>query len=87
VRACYPLGPIFEGTAINITVMSYCDSVGIGVVACPRTTSGTAAIAAAFESNTARLLRLVARKPPRRKPARSSHAATRTAVAARAAGR
>jgi WS/DGAT/MGAT family acyltransferase len=70
VRACYPLGPIFEGAAVNITVMSYCDSIGVGVIACPKKTPGTAAIAEAFESNTARLLRLVTTKRPDRKATR-----------------
>ena len=34
--AFYPHGPIFEGTGLNITVMSYQDSVDIGVIACRR---------------------------------------------------
>lgn len=67
VRACYPLGPIFEGAAVNITVMSYNDSIGVGVIACPRTAPGTEAIAVAFEANTERLLRLLARRPAQRK--------------------
>jgi WS/DGAT/MGAT family acyltransferase len=30
-----PLGPIFEGAGLNITVLSYLDSVGFGLIACP----------------------------------------------------
>lgn len=89
VRACYPLGPIFEGAAVNVTVMSYCDSIGLGVIACPRVAPGTDTIAAAFESNCERLLRLLSRKPPRRKASarRPPRRAARPPAAARLAAR
>ncbi len=32
--AAYPMGPIMEGAGLNITVMSYCDRVDIGFMAC-----------------------------------------------------
>jgi diacylglycerol O-acyltransferase len=32
--ALYPLGPIFDGMGLNITVLSYLDTVGFGLVAC-----------------------------------------------------
>jgi WS/DGAT/MGAT family acyltransferase len=31
----YPLGPLFEGAAVNMTVVSYVDHVHFGVIACP----------------------------------------------------
>ena len=31
-----PLGPIFDGSGLNVTVLSYLDSVGFGLVACPK---------------------------------------------------
>lgn len=31
-----PLGPIFDGAGLNVTVLSYLDHVGFGLVACPR---------------------------------------------------
>jgi WS/DGAT/MGAT family acyltransferase len=33
--AHYPMGPIFDGGGLNITVMSYMDSLDFGLVACP----------------------------------------------------
>ncbi|MEJ5255625.1 MAG: wax ester/triacylglycerol synthase family O-acyltransferase [Acidimicrobiales bacterium] len=33
--ATYPMGPIFDGGGINITVMSYLDSLDFGVLVCP----------------------------------------------------
>lgn len=35
VLAVYPLGPILEGAALNVTVFSYEDAVDIGIVTCP----------------------------------------------------
>lgn len=31
-----PLGPIFDGAGLNVTVLSYLDHIGFGFVACPR---------------------------------------------------
>ena len=33
--AAYPMGPIMEGAGLNITVLSYVDSIAIGINACP----------------------------------------------------
>jgi diacylglycerol O-acyltransferase len=33
--ASYPLGPIFDGGGLNMTVMSYMDSLDFGLNACP----------------------------------------------------
>jgi len=35
VRATYPIGPIFDGGGINMTVMSYMDSLDFGLNVCP----------------------------------------------------
>jgi hypothetical protein len=32
--ALHPLGPIFDGAGLNITVLSYMDDVGFGFIAC-----------------------------------------------------
>lgn len=31
-----PLGPIFDGAGLNVTVLSYLDHIGFGLVACPK---------------------------------------------------
>jgi diacylglycerol O-acyltransferase / wax synthase len=33
--AAYPMGPLGLGTALNITVQSYLDTLWFGIVACP----------------------------------------------------
>lgn len=35
VKAMYPLGPIFHGSGLNITVMSLTGSLDVGIVSCP----------------------------------------------------
>jgi WS/DGAT/MGAT family acyltransferase len=35
VDAMYPLGPIFHGSGLNITVMSLCGTLNVGIVSCP----------------------------------------------------
>jgi diacylglycerol O-acyltransferase len=36
VKAMYPLGPIFHGSGLNITVMSLTGKLDIGIIACPQ---------------------------------------------------
>jgi hypothetical protein len=35
VRAMYPLGPIFHGCGLNITVMSLNGTLDVGLISCP----------------------------------------------------
>jgi hypothetical protein len=35
LRAVYPFGPLIEGSALNITVLSNMGNMDIGVIACP----------------------------------------------------
>src|SRR3546814_18949886 len=35
VEANYPVGPIIDGTGLNMTVMSYLDQLDFGLLACP----------------------------------------------------
>jgi WS/DGAT/MGAT family acyltransferase len=34
LRAVYPLGPVIDGVALNITVQSYCETLFVGINAC-----------------------------------------------------
>ncbi|PRC58249.1 wax ester/triacylglycerol synthase family O-acyltransferase, partial [Mycobacterium sp. ITM-2017-0098] len=36
VTALYPLGPIFHGSGLNITVMSLADRLNVGIISCPQ---------------------------------------------------
>ncbi|HYC53892.1 MAG TPA: wax ester/triacylglycerol synthase family O-acyltransferase [Candidatus Binatia bacterium] len=44
VESVYPLGPILEGAALNVTVFSYRDNLDIGVVTCPDLVDDVASI-------------------------------------------
>jgi hypothetical protein len=35
VKAMYPLGPIFHGSGLNITVMSLRGTLDVGLISCP----------------------------------------------------
>jgi WS/DGAT/MGAT family acyltransferase len=48
VLAVYPLGPILEGAALNVTVFSYETSIDIGVVTCPDLAAGVAPLTGAI---------------------------------------
>jgi diacylglycerol O-acyltransferase len=47
--AAYPFGPILEGAAVNISVMSYDSAVDMGLITCPRAVPRPAEIARGFE--------------------------------------
>jgi diacylglycerol O-acyltransferase / wax synthase len=53
----YPLGPILEGAALNVTVFSYETSIDIGVVTCPDLTSGVEPVSSAIVDAVAELKR------------------------------
>jgi len=58
VTACHPLGPIYNGCALNLTVMSYNGSLGIGAIGCPDTVPSVEEIPRAFEAEVAELLQV-----------------------------
>jgi diacylglycerol O-acyltransferase / wax synthase len=77
-----PLGPIFDGAALNITVLSYLDAIGFGFIACRELVPGlwdlTAAVTdAAADLKKAAVERIEAPPAATKKPAkkRSSKAA------------
>jgi diacylglycerol O-acyltransferase len=36
IKALYPLGPIFHGSGLNITVMSLSGKLNVGLISCPQ---------------------------------------------------
>jgi diacylglycerol O-acyltransferase len=44
--ALYPLGPVYDGVGLNITVVSSADTIGFGFVTCPDVISDIDALAA-----------------------------------------
>jgi WS/DGAT/MGAT family acyltransferase len=58
VTAAYPLGPLMEGAGMNITVVSYRDSLDFGIIACERSVPHVADIALGFGAAVADLFKL-----------------------------
>ncbi len=65
VTAAYPLGPLMEGAGMNITVMSYLDSVDFGIIACERSVPHVADIALGFGAAVADLFKIALRERSR----------------------
>jgi WS/DGAT/MGAT family acyltransferase len=59
VTACHPIGPIYDGCALNLTVMSYDGSLGIGAVGCPDTVPAVDEIPRAFAASVDELVQIV----------------------------
>jgi diacylglycerol O-acyltransferase len=59
--ALYPMGPIVDGSGLNMTVMSYMNTLGFGLVACPETVPGAWEIASALETALEDLKKAAAR--------------------------
>jgi WS/DGAT/MGAT family acyltransferase len=59
VTACHPIGPIYDGCALNLTVMSYDGRLGIGAVGCPDTVPAVDEIPRAFAASVDELLQIV----------------------------
>jgi diacylglycerol O-acyltransferase len=70
----YPMGPITNGMALNITVMSYLGTVHFGLVACRETVPDLWDLANGMEESLRELQKAVAGPAPRRK-GRASKAA------------
>jgi WS/DGAT/MGAT family acyltransferase len=80
VTAAYPLGPLMEGAGLNITLVSYQDSIDFGVIACERSVPQVDDIALGFGVAVADLHKLaleIARgTPPGLREPAASDAAT-----------
>jgi diacylglycerol O-acyltransferase len=58
VKALYPLGPIFHGSGLNITVMSLDGKLNVGLVSCRRLVDDLWGLADRFEFELAELTRV-----------------------------
>ena len=64
IEALHPLGPVFHGAGLNITVMSNDGRVGVGVIACRESMPDVDDLAQRFPAELARLQEAVAERPP-----------------------
>lgn len=60
----YPVGPIFDGAGLNMTVMSYLDHLDFGLLACPDVVDDVRVIADALHEALAELEAAVGIEPP-----------------------
>jgi WS/DGAT/MGAT family acyltransferase len=58
LESFYPLGPIFDGAGLNLTVISYLDSVGFGFLACRELAPDIDRLAAAVSDALEELVKL-----------------------------
>jgi WS/DGAT/MGAT family acyltransferase len=58
LESFYPLGPIFDGAGLNLTVISYLDSVGFGFLACRELAPDIDRLAAAVTDALEELVKL-----------------------------
>jgi WS/DGAT/MGAT family acyltransferase len=58
LMAAYPLGPLMAGVGVNITVVSYMDSIDFGVIACERLVPDVRDIALGFGAAVADLVKI-----------------------------
>lgn len=56
ITGLYPLGPIFPGSGLNITVMSMADKLNVGIISCPQLADDLWDLADRFEAELADLL-------------------------------
>ena len=61
VKALYPLGPIFHGSGLNITVMSLSGKLNVGIISCPNLVSDVWELADDFDRELDELLGCCAR--------------------------
>ena len=63
IEALYPLGPVFHGAGLNITVMSNAGKVHVGAIACRESVPDGDALVRHFPAELERLRRAVAGSP------------------------
>ncbi len=87
IEALYPLGPVFHGAGLNITVMSNNGQVHVGIIACRESMPDVDDLAQRFPAELAALKAAVAAQRPRpRSGARAKKVAAKEEPAALGAG-
>ncbi|MBA2608062.1 MAG: wax ester/triacylglycerol synthase family O-acyltransferase [Actinobacteria bacterium] len=75
--AMYPMGPIMDGGALNMTVMSYMDTMNFGLVACAETIPNVESIARYLDESLDELMKLANAQSAPQKPKAAKKAATK----------
>jgi diacylglycerol O-acyltransferase / wax synthase len=55
LEATYPMGPLIEGSGLNVTVLTNLGNVDVGIIACPDLVPEVAELARGFEGGVAEL--------------------------------
>jgi WS/DGAT/MGAT family acyltransferase len=55
LEATYPMGPLMEGSGLNVTVLTNLGNVDVGIIACPDLVPDVADLARGFEAGVAEL--------------------------------
>jgi diacylglycerol O-acyltransferase / wax synthase len=55
LEATYPMGPLIEGSGLNVTVLTNLGNVDVGIIACPDLVPDVAELARGFEAGVAEL--------------------------------
>ena len=63
VKAMYPLGPLFHGCGLNVTVMSLNGKLNVGIISCPDLVADLWRIADGFEVALEELLECASPAP------------------------
>ena len=64
MEAAYPLGPVVDGVALNITVQSYGEAVFVGINACAAAVPGLPALARSMTTALRHLVDDAEKEPP-----------------------
>jgi diacylglycerol O-acyltransferase / wax synthase len=60
LEATYPMGPLIEGSGLNVTVLTNLGNVDVGIIACPDLVPDVGDLARGFEAGVAELLKTTA---------------------------
>ena len=87
IEGLYPLGPVFHGAGLNITVMSSDGKVHVGAIACRESVPDPASLVAQFPIELDAMHAAVSEKKPAKKKPAAKKAATKKAPAKKSAAK